>query len=59
MKTKVLTIKIALYEYNEDGDVVALDNETAEEAVSLITGEGFIKDYSIYDYEVNEEEIEV
>lgn len=43
MKTKVLTIKIALYEYNEDGDVVALDNETVEEAVSLITGEGFYK----------------
>lgn len=43
MKTKVLTIKIALYEYDEGGDVIALDNETVEEAVSLITGGGFYK----------------
>lgn len=47
MKMKVINIQVALYTYDEDDNMVALDNETCEEIYTEIYNRGEVNGYCI------------
>ena len=59
IEVPTVTLKLHLYTTDEDDNYIPMSNEDAEEAVEYITSADDVAGYSITDYEVTTEELEI